>query len=68
MTLLTRLHPSLLQKLEEVQEFLNLPLMDLTSRQVKIHKGPLREHIKNWEDVNKTLQGTTYESFLSADY
>ncbi|GFZ18746.1 P-loop containing nucleoside triphosphate hydrolases superfamily protein [Actinidia rufa] len=55
-------------KLEEVQEFLKLPLMNLTSRQVKIHKGPMREHIKNWEDVNKTLQGTTYESFLRADY
>ncbi|XP_057491777.1 uncharacterized protein LOC130777421 [Actinidia eriantha] len=55
-------------KLVEVQEFLKLPLMDLTSRQVKIHKGPLWEHIKNWEDVNKTLQGTAYESFLRADY
>ncbi|XP_052195020.1 uncharacterized protein LOC127803054 [Diospyros lotus] len=55
-------------KLVQVQEFLRLPVMNLTSRQVKIHKGPMREHIKNWEEVNKTLQGTTYESFLLADY
>ncbi|CAK9166467.1 unnamed protein product [Ilex paraguariensis] len=55
-------------KLVDVQEFLRLPRMDLTSRQVKIHKGPLAEHIKNWEDVNKTLMGTSYESFLSIDY
>ncbi|KAA8531716.1 hypothetical protein F0562_006567 [Nyssa sinensis] len=55
-------------KLVDVQEFLGLPQMDLTSRQVKIHNGPLSEHIKNWEDVNKTLRGTTYESFLLSDY
>lgn len=58
----------LLQKLIDVQEFLGLPLMELSSRQVKIHKGSLSEHIKNWEDVNKTLTGTTYERFLNADY
>ncbi|XP_062157193.1 uncharacterized protein LOC133864795 isoform X1 [Alnus glutinosa] len=55
-------------KLKDVQEFLKLPLMKLTSRQIKIHKGPLSDHIKNWEDVNKTLAGTAYESFLSSDY
>ncbi|XP_027153507.1 uncharacterized protein LOC113753528 isoform X2 [Coffea eugenioides] len=55
-------------KLVDVQEFLKLPLMELTSRQVKIHKGPLSEHIENWDDVNKTLQGTLYERFLHADY
>ncbi|WCJ31102.1 P-loop containing nucleoside triphosphate hydrolases superfamily protein [Euphorbia peplus] len=55
-------------KLEDVQEFLGLPVTKLTSRQVKIHKGPLSDHIKNWEDVNKTLTGTAYESFLMADY
>lgn len=42
--------------------------MELTSRQVKIHKGSLSDHIKNWNDVNKTLRGTTYESFLHNDY
>lgn len=42
--------------------------MELTSRQVKIHKGPLSDHIENWEDVNKTLAGTEYENFLKADY
>ncbi|CAN1814660.1 hypothetical protein LINPERHAP1_LOCUS27192 [Linum perenne] len=56
------------KKLEEVQEFLRLPVMKLRSRQVKIHKGPLSELIENWEDVNKTLNGTEFESFLRADY
>ncbi|KAI8018686.1 hypothetical protein LOK49_LG04G00989 [Camellia lanceoleosa] len=55
-------------KLVEVQEFLRLPVMNLTSRQVKIHKGQLSEHIKNWDDVNNTLRGTAYETFLRADY
>ncbi|KAL9394135.1 hypothetical protein Peur_013420 [Populus x canadensis] len=55
-------------KLKDVQAFLGLPLMELMSRQVKIHKGPLSDHVKNWEDVNKTLNGTAYESFLQADY
>lgn len=55
-------------KLVDVQEFLKLPPMNLTSRQVKIHQGSLTQHIMNWDDVNKTLQGTTYESFLGADY
>lgn len=56
------------QKLDEVQKFLGLPQMNLTSHQVKIHRGPLWEHIENWNDVNKTLGGTPYESFLSVDY
>ncbi|KAG8642597.1 uncharacterized protein LOC110627776 isoform X3 [Manihot esculenta] len=51
-------------KLKDVQEFLGLPLMELTSRQVKIHKGPLMDHIENWKDVNETLTGTEYENFL----
>lgn len=58
----------LLQKLADVQDFLGIPHMNLTSRQVKIHKGHLREHIKNWIDVNKTLNGTAYEKFLQLDY
>ena len=57
-----------LQKLKDVQAFLGLPVMDLTSRQVKIHKGSLSDHVMNWEDINKTLNGTAYESFLQADY
>jgi hypothetical protein len=57
-----------LQKLKDVQAFLGLPVMELKSRQVKIHKGPLSDHVKNWEDINKTLNGTAYESFLQADY
>ncbi|KAF5463816.1 hypothetical protein F2P56_013947 [Juglans regia] len=55
-------------KLDDVQEFLKLPKMELTSRQIKIHKGPLSDHIRNWEDVNKTLTGTAYESFLRSEY
>ncbi|KAI5581741.1 hypothetical protein BDE02_07G038100 [Populus trichocarpa] len=55
-------------KLKDVQAFLGLPVMELMSRQVKIHKGPLSDHVKNWEDINKTLNGTAYESFLQADY
>ncbi|CAA3030279.1 Calcium-binding protein PBP1 [Olea europaea subsp. europaea] len=51
-------------KLVDVQDFLRLPQMELTSRQVKIHEGPLSEHIKNWDDVNKALRGTMYEKFL----
>ncbi|CAA2967971.1 nodulation h [Olea europaea subsp. europaea] len=51
-------------KLVDVQDFLRLPQMELTSRQVKIHKGPLSEHIKNWDDINKALRGTMYEKFL----
>uniref|UniRef100_A0A2P2K019 Sulfotransferase n=1 Tax=Rhizophora mucronata TaxID=61149 RepID=A0A2P2K019_RHIMU len=59
---------ALLQKLKEVQEFLGLPVMELRSRQVKIHKGPLSDLVKNWEDVNRTLNGTEYERLLQADY
>ncbi|KAL9253028.1 General transcription and DNA repair factor IIH subunit TFB4-like protein [Drosera capensis] len=55
-------------KLVDVQDFLGLPHMNLTSHQVKIHKGPLFDHISNWDDVNKMLTGTAYESLLYADY
>ncbi|OMP02036.1 hypothetical protein COLO4_11389 [Corchorus olitorius] len=55
-------------KLKDVQDFLGLPQMELTSRQVKIHKGSLSDFVKNWDDVNKILHGTEYESFLRADY
>ncbi|KAL7094517.1 hypothetical protein ACP275_11G108300 [Erythranthe tilingii] len=55
-------------KLREVQEFIGVPKMELTSRQVKIHKGSLSEHIKNWDDVNRILRGTSYEVFLHTDY
>ncbi|XP_024163545.1 uncharacterized protein LOC112170471 isoform X2 [Rosa chinensis] len=54
-------------KLNEVQKFLGLPYRELKSRQVKIHTTPLSNQIENWEDVQKTLKGTSYESFL-ADY
>ncbi|XVF59444.1 hypothetical protein PTKIN_Ptkin07bG0276400 [Pterospermum kingtungense] len=55
-------------KLKDVQEFLGLPQRELTSRQVKIHKGSLSDFVNNWDDVNKTLNGTEYENFLRADY
>ncbi|KAL5557035.1 hypothetical protein UlMin_039271 [Ulmus minor] len=55
-------------KLKEVLDFLGLPHLKLTSRQVKIHKGSLADHIKNWEDISKTLKGTSYERFLDSDY
>lgn len=42
--------------------------MELKSRQVKIHKGPLREQVENWDDIKKVLNGTLYESFLHEDY
>lgn len=58
----------LFQKLVDVVEFLALPHMKLRSRQVKIHKGPLSIHVKNWNDVKMTLRGTHYERFLNADY
>ena len=49
------------QKLKDVQEFLGLPQMELTSRQVKIHRGPLSDHIKNW-DIGK-LKISGWEDF-----
>ncbi|XP_017232292.1 uncharacterized protein LOC108206478 isoform X2 [Daucus carota subsp. sativus] len=55
-------------KLDEVQDFLRVPRIKLTSRQVKIHKGSLNEQVTNWDDIEKTLRGTPYESFLNADY
>lgn len=58
----------LYQKLKDVQEFLGLPQRELSSRQVKIHEGSLSDFVNNWDDVNKTLNGTEYENFLRADY
>lgn len=55
-------------KLIDVQEFLKVPQRDLKSRQVKIHKGSLSEQVENWSDIQKALNGSLYESFLSADY
>ncbi|XP_015064898.1 uncharacterized protein LOC107010162 [Solanum pennellii] len=54
--------------LNDVQDFLKVPRMDLRSRQVKIHKAPLSLQVENWSDVEKALKGTPYESFLHADY
>ncbi|GAV86344.1 hypothetical protein CFOL_v3_29775, partial [Cephalotus follicularis] len=55
-------------KLVDVLEFLKVPQRELKSRQVKIHKGSLSSHVQNWNDIQKTLKGTHYESFLHEDY
>jgi hypothetical protein len=57
-----------LQMLIDVQDFLKVPHRELKSRQVKIHKGSLSNQIGNWDDVEKMVKGTRYESFLHADY
>lgn len=59
-------YPSL-QKLADVQEFLGLPQRELKSGQVKIHNGPLSQQIENWDEVQKKLKGTKYETFLTKD-
>ncbi|KAD0286866.1 hypothetical protein E3N88_44503 [Mikania micrantha] len=54
--------------LNDVQEFLRIPQMDLKSRQVKIHKGPLQEQVENWDEIRRVLNGTPYENLLHEDY
>ncbi|KAK4401626.1 hypothetical protein Sango_0903300 [Sesamum angolense] len=55
-------------KLVDVQDFLRVPRQELKSRQVKIHKGPLSSQVENWGEIEKTLKGTHYETFLGEDY
>uniref|UniRef100_A0A7N0TE57 Sulfotransferase n=2 Tax=Kalanchoe fedtschenkoi TaxID=63787 RepID=A0A7N0TE57_KALFE len=55
-------------KLVEVQEFLRVPVRELKSRQVKIHRGSLSGQVENWDDVRKTLKGTLYKTLLNTDY
>ncbi|KAL0759013.1 hypothetical protein Bca101_075163 [Brassica carinata] len=55
-------------RLDDVQEFLKVPKLNLKSRQVKIHHGPLSQHVQNWNEVQTTLKGTDYENFLLEDY
>ncbi|XP_058191301.1 uncharacterized protein LOC131308392 [Rhododendron vialii] len=55
-------------KLLDVLDLLRVPQMDLKSRQVKIHKGSLSQQVENWDDIQNTLKGTPYESFLHSDY
>lgn len=57
-----------MQKLKEVQEFLRLPYGELTSRQIKIHRGVLSDQIENLDEVLQVLNGTSYGSFLHSDY
>ncbi|OMO79020.1 Armadillo-type [Corchorus capsularis] len=56
------------KKLRDVQEFLGLPYRELTSRQVKIHRAPLSEQVANWDDVEKAVKNSSYQSFLHSDY
>ncbi|RWR92522.1 nodulation protein H [Cinnamomum micranthum f. kanehirae] len=51
-------------KLMDVQDFLRVPQRNLESRQVKIHTRPLFEHVENWDEVSKVLNGTKYENLL----
>ncbi|KAK4766385.1 hypothetical protein SAY87_008027 [Trapa incisa] len=51
-------------KLVDLLEFLKVPYQELKSCQVKIHKGSLSSQINNWDDVQKTLNGTEYHGFL----
>ncbi|KAL0422653.1 UNVERIFIED_CONTAM: hypothetical protein Slati_3288200 [Sesamum latifolium] len=45
-----------------------VPRQELKSRQVKIHKGPLSSQVENWGEIEKTLKGTHYGTFLGEDY
>ncbi|WCJ35384.1 P-loop containing nucleoside triphosphate hydrolases superfamily protein [Euphorbia peplus] len=55
-------------KLKQVQDFLRLPYRDLSSRQIKIHRGDLSDQIQNWDEVQNVLSGTPYESFLYSEH
>ncbi|CAN8272281.1 unnamed protein product [Cochlearia groenlandica] len=55
-------------RLDDVQEFLKVPKLDLKSRQVKIHHGSLSKHVQNWDEVQTTLKGTGFENFMREDY
>nr|GMC48119.1 nodulation protein H [Ipomoea batatas] len=54
-------------KLTDVQEFLGLPIRNLTSLQVRIHNGALSNQVENWDEVQEKLKGTVYEQFLHTD-
>nr|GMC54266.1 uncharacterized protein LOC109149585 isoform X1 [Ipomoea batatas] len=54
-------------KLTDVQEFLGLPIRNLTSLQVRIHNGELSNQVENWDEVQEKLKGTVYEQFLHTD-
>ncbi|KAH7426039.1 hypothetical protein KP509_11G082400 [Ceratopteris richardii] len=52
------------EMLEQIQEFLGVPILTLRSQQVKIHTKPLSDQIRNWDIVYDTLNGTEFEKFL----
>ncbi|KAK9748604.1 hypothetical protein RND81_02G069400 [Saponaria officinalis] len=52
----------------KVQQFLRLPCRNLTSRQVKIHRGPWSSQVENWDDIKTVLNGTSHENYLRVDY
>ncbi|KAJ4814630.1 P-loop containing nucleoside triphosphate hydrolases superfamily protein [Rhynchospora pubera] len=51
----------------DVQHFLGVPQKVLFSKQIKIHRKPLRDQIENWDEVYHALNGTRYENFLYDD-
>ncbi|MCO5574453.1 hypothetical protein L7F22_028238 [Adiantum nelumboides] len=53
------------ERLDQIQEFLGVPVLTLTSQQVKIHTQSLSDQIQNWELVYKALNGTEFKDFLS---
>ncbi|CAA7019901.1 unnamed protein product [Microthlaspi erraticum] len=55
-------------RLDDVQAFLKVPKRELKSRQVKIHRGSLSQHVQNWEEIQSTLKGTLFENFLRQNY
>jgi LPS sulfotransferase NodH len=55
------------ERLNEVLEFLGVPLRKLESQQVKIHTRPLREQVQNWDEVLALLKGTKYEVLVNDD-
>ncbi|XP_010437618.1 PREDICTED: uncharacterized protein LOC104721352 [Camelina sativa] len=57
-----------LTRLDDVQEFLKVPKRKLKSRQVKIHGGTLSKHVQNWEEIQTTLKGTSFENFLLQEH
>ncbi|KAH9624624.1 hypothetical protein KSS87_000779, partial [Heliosperma pusillum] len=56
------------ETLLKVQEFLRVPYRNLTSRQIKIHRGPTANQVENWDDIKTALNGTSHQSFLYDDY
>ncbi|MCO5609391.1 hypothetical protein L7F22_063617 [Adiantum nelumboides] len=58
-----------IQRLDQIQEFLGVPVVRLKSQQVKIHTLSLSDQIRNWDRVYTAIRGTEFEDFLNqTDY